>query len=71
MKARDVFTRLDIPSTADEEEKLDEACQIWGPERPRTTFEQETATGTSYDEGSADEMDNSDGVSLIRMWMRI
>jgi hypothetical protein len=70
-KARDVFTMLDIPASMDEKEKLDDACETWGPERPRTTFEQETAAGTSYDEGDADEMDNSDGVSLTGMCMRI
>lgn len=71
LKVREVFTKLDIPTSAEEKEKLDDACETWGPERPRTTFEQETVSGTSYDEGDADEMDNSDGVSLIRMYIRI
>lgn len=59
---------LDVPGSETEKEKLEVACETWGPERPRTSFEQETAAGTSYDEGdAADEMDNSDGVSAIEV----
>lgn len=33
--------------TGKETMKLDESCMTWGPERPRTSFEEETAAGVS------------------------
>ena len=40
-----MFKKISVPMTEKESTKLDESCLTWGPERPRTSFEEEIATG--------------------------
>lgn len=42
-----MFRKIRVPMTEKETAKLDESCMTWGPERPRTSFEEETAAGVS------------------------
>ena len=54
---------MDLKSSAEELEKMNEACQTWGPERPRVK-EEEPVMGGDLEVAETDELqDNSDGVS--------